>query len=230
MEVRIEGTWRELLQEEMNQPYFQELMRFVDLERALHSDAIFPKSNEVFRALNDCAFEKVNVVILGQDPYPTRGHAHGLCFSINESVRPIPKSLVNIFKELSADLETPAPVSGDLSHWAEQGVLLLNSILTIREGATNSHAKKGWERFTDRIIQLLNEKKENTVYLLWGRYAHHKAENVNGNQNLIVKSSHPSPLGVTKSGKDFVSFQGSRPFSRTNEYLIHHGKSPISWD
>lgn len=230
MESTINGTWGELLQTEMNQTYFQELMRFVHQEREIHGDAIFPKTSEVFRALNECPFEEVKVVILGQDPYPTRGHAHGLCFSINDTVRPLPKSLVNIFKELKADLGIETPVSGDLSKWASQGVLLLNSILTIQEGITNSHAKKGWERFTDKIIQLLNEKQKNTVYLLWGRYAHGKAENLDVDQNLIIKSSHPSPLGVTKSGKDFVSFQGSKPFSQANEYLINKGKTPITWD
>ena len=230
MENLIEGTWGELLKTEMNQPYFIELMRYVQEERALHPDQIFPKETEVFRALNACPFEAVNVVILGQDPYPTKGHAHGLCFSIDEHVRPLPKSLVNIFKELTADLGIPAPVSGDLSHWANQGVLLLNSILTLREGVTNSHAKKGWERFTDAIIQILNEKKKHAVYLLWGRYAHAKAANLNGEENLIIKSSHPSPLGVTKSGKDFVSFQGSKPFSQSNQYLLQHGKAPIVWD
>lgn len=230
METPIRGTWGELLQTEMNQPYFHELMRFLDQERKAQPHAIFPKSDEVFRALNSCPFENVKVVILGQDPYPTKGHAHGLCFSINESVRPIPKSLVNIFKELHADLGIPTPASGDLSDWAVQGVLLLNSILTIQEGITNSHAKKGWERFTDRIIELINEKQKNTVYLLWGRYAHNKVPNIDTEQNLVIKSSHPSPLGVTKSGADFVAFQGSKPFSQTNEYLIQHGKVPIMWD
>jgi uracil-DNA glycosylase len=229
MESTIKGTWGELLKTEMNQPYFIELMRFVKEEREKNPDQIFPEEMEVFRALNDCPFEEVKVVILGQDPYPTKGHAHGLCFSINEAVRPLPKSLVNIFKELNTDLGIPIPTSGNLSRWASQGVLLLNSILTIHEGSTNSHAKKGWERFTDCIIQLLNEKQKNTVYLLWGRHAHVKAENLNFKQNFIIKSSHPSPLGVTKSGKDFVSFQGSKPFSQTNKYLAQNGKIPIVW-
>lgn len=230
MELMIKGTWGKLLETEMNQPYFQELMRFIAEEREARPDEILPKPDEVFRALNACPFEEVKVVILGQDPYPGKGHAHGLCFSIHESVRPLPKSLVNIFKELNADLGIPSPQSGDLSCWAKQGVLLLNSILTIQEGITNSHAKKGWEKFTDRIIQVLSEKQKNTVYLLWGRYAHKKAENLNEDQNFIIKSSHPSPLGVTKSGKDFVAFQGSKPFSQTNEYLVQHGKKPIAWD
>ncbi len=229
METMINGTWGELLQTEMNQPYFQDLMRFVNEEREAQPDAIFPKSDEVFRALNECPFEAVKVVILGQDPYPTKGHAHGLCFSINESVRPLPKSLVNIFKEMKADLNIQVPENGDLSRWSNQGVLLLNSILTIQEGLTNSHAKKGWEKWTDRIMELLNQKKQNVVYLLWGRYAHNKADNLNSADNFILKSSHPSPLGVTKSGKDFVAFQGSKPFSQTNAYLIQHGKSPIAW-
>ena len=230
MESTINGTWGKLLQSEINQPYFQELMQFLNQERALQPASIFPKSDEVFRALNACPFEEVKVVILGQDPYPTKGHAHGLCFSIDASVRPLPKSLVNIFKELNADLGVQKPDSGDLSRWASQGVLLLNSILTIQEGKTNSHAKKGWERFTDRVIELVNEKQKNTVYLLWGRYAHHKAANINGADNFILKSSHPSPLGVSKSGLDFVSFQGSKPFSQANEYLIAHGKTQIAWD
>jgi uracil-DNA glycosylase len=230
MESIIKGTWGELLQSEMNQPYFRELMRFLALERTNYPAEIFPKPDEVFRALNACPFEDVKVVILGQDPYPTKGHAHGLCFSIEASVRPLPKSLVNIFKEMKADVGIETPENGDLSRWANQGVLLLNSILTIREGITNSHAKKGWEKFTDRIIELLNQKKQNVVYLLWGKYAHNKAINLNSAQNFILKSSHPSPLGVTKSGKDFISFQGSKPFSQTNEYLLKQGKSPIKWD
>lgn len=225
----VKGTWGKLLQQEMKLPYFEELMRFVNLERENHPNSILPKSEEVFRALNECAFEDVKVVILGQDPYPTKGHAHGLCFSIDASVRPLPKSLMNIFKELKADLDIDISQNGDLSRWAKQGVLLLNSILTIQEGITNSHAKKGWERFTDRIIALINEHKNNTVYLLWGKYAHRKAENLKESENFILKSSHPSPLGVTKSGRDFVSFQGSKPFSQTNAYLVEHGKQAINW-
>lgn len=221
-------TWRDLLRSETEKPYYKNLMAFVKAERN-SGTRIFPKEDEMFRALNACPFSEVKVVILGQDPYPTFGHAHGLSFSVNESVRPLPKSLVNIYNELHADLGVPVSTNGDLNRWAKQGVLLLNSVLSVREGQPNSHAGKGWEIFTDKVIEVLNAQKKNVVYLLWGRNAHMKAMNVDAGNNLVIRSSHPSPLGFTKSGKDFESFQGSRPFSRANNYLEQHGKAPIGW-
>lgn len=221
-------TWRDLLRSETEKPYYKNLMAFIKAERSSGVN-IFPKENEMFRALNACPFSEVKVVILGQDPYPTIGHAHGLSFSVNESVRPLPRSLVNIFNELKADLGTEVSSNGDLNRWAEQGVLLLNSVLSVREGSPNSHANKGWEIFTDKVIEVLNANKQHIVYLLWGRNAHLKAMNVNPQQNLVIKSSHPSPLGYTKSGRDFVAFDGSRPFSKANDYLVQHGEQPIKW-
>lgn len=221
-------TWRDLLGEETKKPYYKELMAFVRSERS-SGGRIFPREDEMFRALNACPFSEVRVVILGQDPYPTVGHAHGLSFSVSESVRPLPKSLVNIFNELRDDLGVPVSSNGDLIRWASQGVLLLNAVLSVREGQPNSHAGKGWEIFTDRVIQVLNEHKKHVVYLLWGRNAHMKAQNVNASDNFVLRSSHPSPLGFTKSGRDFEAFQGSRPFSRANAYLEKHGEKPIQW-
>lgn len=221
-------TWRELLRGETEKPYYKNLMAFVKTQRN-SGVRIFPKEDEVFRALNACPFSEVKVVILGQDPYPTVGHAHGLSFSVSESVRPLPRSLVNIYDELRDDLGVPVSNNGDLSRWASQGVLLLNAVLTVQEGTPNSHANKGWEQFTDKVIEAVNQHKKHVVYLLWGRNAHMKASNVDQHNNLVIKSSHPSPLGYTKSGKDFVAFQGSRPFSQANEYLVRHGEQPIRW-
>ncbi len=221
-------TWRDLLRAETEKPYYKNLMAFVKTERN-SGVRIFPKDDEVFRALNACPFSELKVVVLGQDPYPTFGHAHGLSFSVNESVRPLPRSLVNIYNELNTDLGIPVSNNGDLNRWASQGVLLLNSVLTVREGNPNSHAGKGWEQFTDKVIEAVNEHKKHVVYLLWGRNAHLKAMNVNHPNNLVIKSSHPSPLGYTKSGRDFIAFQGSRPFSKANDYLSQHGEKPIQW-
>jgi len=170
-----------------------------------------------------CPLDKVKVVILGQDPYPTRGHAEGLCFSVNENVRPFPKSLVNIFKELQHDLDTPFPENGSLIRWAEQGVLLLNAVLTVQEGKPESHARKGWEQFTDEVIRVLNERKSGIVYLLWGAKAHEKARHVDPHVNLLLKSVHPSPLSAHRG------FFGCKHFSQTNQYLRELGKSEIIW-
>lgn len=221
-------SWQKALENEWDKPYFKALTDFVDGERAEFPGAVFPPEQQVFRALELAGPEAVRVVVLGQDPYPTRGHAHGLSFSVGADVRPLPRSLNNIFKELHQDLDIAPAVSGDLSRWAEQGVLLLNAVLTVREGIPNSHARRGWEKFTDQVIATLAEQ-EHLVYLLWGRNAHQKAQQVDETRNLVIRSSHPSPLGYTKSGKDFESFQGSRPFSRSNAYLQSHGKAPIHW-
>ncbi len=223
MEVKMEDSWKKVLQEEFSKPYFTELTNFVKEQYRLKPGSIFPKGDQIFRALNTCPLKNVKVVILGQDPYPTRGHAHGLCFSVEESVKPFPKSLVNIFKEIESDLGQAFPENGSLVRWAEQGVLLLNAVLTVEEGAPESHARKGWEQLTDAIISALNNNSEHVVYLLWGSKAQEKASQVDSSKNLILKTVHPSPLSA------YRGFLGCKHFSKTNEYLLENGKSPIIW-
>lgn len=223
MEVKMEDSWKLVLQEEFSKPYFTELTNFVKEQYRLKPGAIFPKGDQIFRALNTCPLKNVKVVILGQDPYPTRGHAHGLCFSVEENVKPFPKSLVNIFKEIESDLGQAFPENGSLVRWAEQGVLLLNAVLTVEEGMPESHARKGWEQLTDAIISALNNNSEHVVYLLWGSKAQEKASQVDSSKNLILKTVHPSPLSA------YRGFLGCKHFSKTNEYLLENGKSPIIW-
>lgn len=223
MEVQIEAGWKHVLEEEFKKPYFQQLVEFVRQEYKANPNRIFPKGNQIFRAFDVCPWDKLKVVVLGQDPYPTRGHAHGLCFSCDEHVRPLPKSLQNIFKELEADLGIPHPPHGDLHFWAEQGVLLLNTILTVREGSPLSHANRGWEKFTDAVIDAINEKKEGIIFVLWGSPAQKKVERVNTNKHFILKSPHPSPLSAHRG------FFESKPFSAINNELKRQGKQPIRW-
>lgn len=223
MEVKIEQSWKEELSNEFNKNYFKSLIEFVKSEYSTHRDSIFPKGNEIFKAFDACPFEEVKVVILGQDPYPTRGHAHGLCFSVEPHVRPLPKSLNNIYKELESDLGIAPRENGDLRHWAKQGVFMLNSVLTVREGEANSHKDKGWEKFTDAVIERLAEKRDGIVYILWGSKAQGKGKVVNAAKNKIITSPHPSPLS------SYRGFFGSKPFSQANEYLSSIGKTPINW-
>ncbi len=223
MNVEIESSWKKLLSEEFEKDYFKDLVDFVQLEYQEHPNGIFPKGDQIFRAFDACPVDQVKVVVLGQDPYPTKGHAHGLCFSCDSNVKPLPKSLSNIFKELQSDLGKEIPSSGDLSHWAKQGVLLLNATLTVREGQPDSHAGKGWEQFTDAVISKLNDEKTGIIYVLWGSKAQQKAASVDEEQNLILKASHPSPLSA------YRGFLGSRPFSQCNLYLESNGKTPINW-
>lgn len=223
MNVRLESSWHNALQKEFEQAYFEKLIQFVQAEYASHTTTVFPSESQVFRALDLCPLNKVKVVILGQDPYPTRGHAHGLCFSVEEHVRPLPRSLNTIFKELEGDLGTPFPPNGNLNRWAEQGVLLLNSVLTVREGHADSHAGKGWELFTDAVIRTVSEQRNGIVYLLWGSKAQKKAEFVDSSSNLVLKSVHPSPLSAHRG------YFGSKHFSQTNDYLLAHGKQTIVW-
>jgi len=219
----MEDSWKLVLMEEFSKPYFAELTDFVKEQYRCKPGAIFPKGDQIFRALNVCPLKNVKVVILGQDPYPTRGHAHGLCFSVEEDVKPFPKSLVNIFKEIEADLGQSFPENGSLVRWAEQGVLLLNAVLTVEEGKPESHARKGWEQLTDAIISALNNNNEHIVYLLWGSKAQEKASQVDASKNLILKTVHPSPLSA------YRGFFGCKHFSKSNEYLLANGKSPIIW-
>ena len=223
MNVKLENSWQKLLAAEMQKPYFKDLIQFIEQEFLKKKAKIFPPESQVFRAFNDCPVDKVKVVILGQDPYPTIGHAHGLCFSVEENVRPFPKSLNNIFKELESDLNIPFPENGSLVRWAKQGVLLLNAVLTVEEGKAESHSKLGWEKFTDAVIQQLNQHSEGIVYLLWGNKAQEKAALVDPKKNCILKSVHPSPLSA------YRGFFGCKHFSQANAYLIEHGKETISW-
>lgn len=223
MNVVIEESWKKALENEFTKPYFLRLVEFVKEEYKKYQGQIFPKGNELFRAFEMCPLDQVKVVILGQDPYPTRGHAHGLCFSVEPTVRPFPKSLLNIFKEIQDDLDLPFPENGSLLRWAEQGVLLLNSTLSVREGTPKSHAGKGWEVFTDAVLYVLSEKKENIVYLLWGADAQQKAHFINKERNLVLSTVHPSPLSA------YRGFFGCKHFSRTNEYLKSKGLSTINW-
>lgn len=222
MDISIEPTWKKQLQSEFEKPYFQDLISFLKAERAERPEGVFPPQGLTFRAFEACPFDKVKVVILGQDPYPTKGHAHGLCFSVNKDVKPLPKSLKNIFKELSSDLGTSERELGDLNDWAEQGVLLLNTVLTVREGEADSHAKKGWEQFSDAVIGSLSQKK-GVVYILWGSKAQKKASQIDRNRNFIIESPHPSPLS------SYRGFFGSKPFSKTNDYIAECGAEVIVW-
>jgi uracil-DNA glycosylase len=223
MEIQLEQSWKEALNDEFNKSYFFDLVAFVKSEYKSKNGNIFPKGDQIFRALNDCPLSDVKVVILGQDPYPTRGNAHGLCFSVEEDVRPFPKSLVNIFKEIEADLGIPFPENGSLVRWAKQGVLLLNAVLTVEEGKPESHARKGWEQFTDAVISAVNKNNSQVVYLLWGSKAQEKAAQVDSANNLILKTVHPSPLSA------YRGFFGCKHFSETNNYLVSNGKIPINW-
>jgi len=223
MDVKIENSWKAVLQKEFEMPYFKSLTDFVRTEYRNNPYTTFPKGNEIFRAFDACPFDQVKVVILGQDPYPTKGHAHGLCFSVDSSVRPLPKSLNNIFKQLNQEGIDTTGRDGDLSNWSKQGVLLLNAVLTVSEGAPASHSGKGWELFTDAVINTINERKNEVVYILWGSKAQQKAMSVNKDLNLILQSPHPSPLSAHRG------FFGCDHFTKANDYLSEHGKIPIKW-
>ena len=220
MEIKIEQSWKEQLKDEFEKPYFSELISFVKTEYAIQR--IYPPGKLIFNAFDKCPFDKTKVVILGQDPYHEPGQAHGLCFSVPDGTG-FPPSLQNIFKELQNDLGLPFPRSGNLERWAEQGVFLLNATLTVKAHEAGSHQKKGWETFTDKVIQILGESRDHLVFLLWGAYAQRKGELINGNKHLILKSVHPSPLSAHRG------FFENHQFSKTNEYLVNHGKEPINW-
>lgn len=223
MKVSIDSSWKKALQKSFDAPYFENLVQFVKQEYTQFPGHVFPEGKYIFRAFDSCPFDQLKVVILGQDPYPTKGHAHGLCFSCDAHVRPLPKSLQNIFKELEADLGIKAPANGDLNHWASQGILLLNSLLTVREGQPMSHANKGWEKFTDEVIETINNELEGIIFVLWGAPAQAKAARVDTSKHLILKAPHPSPLSAHRG------FFGSKPFSKINEILVQQGKNPIQW-
>ena len=220
MDVKIAADWKELLQPEFDKPYFEELIRFVKEEYATRR--IYPRGSNIFRAFDKCPFEKLKVVIIGQDPYHNPGQANGLCFSVNAGVQ-FPPSLQNIFREIEQDTGTPIPPTGELDRWAEQGVLLLNSVLTVREYQAASHAGRGWEEFTDAVVRTIDTHKEGIVYMLWGSYAQRKGAIADASRNCILKTVHPSPLSV------YRGFFGCRHFSQANDYLVSQGKEPIVW-
>ncbi len=220
MDVKIEASWKAVLKDELGQDYFKALREFVKGE--YQHAIVYPPPKNIFRAFELCPFEQVEVVILGQDPYHGPQQANGLCFAVSEGV-PLPPSLQNIFKELATDLGQPVKnKSGDLERWAKQGVLLLNATLTVRARTAGSHQGKGWEEFTDAVIRKLSEEREALVFILWGNYAKAKGAHIDRNKHLVIESAHPSPFSATR-------FFGSKPFSKTNAYLIEHGKKPINW-
>ena len=213
-------TWNEILAEEMQKDYYQELQAFVQKRRA--EVRVFPEEKNVFNALELTPFESVKVVILGQDPYHGFGQAHGLSFSVQKGI-PLPPSLRNIYKELQEDIGGELPTEGDLSHWAKQGVLLLNTVLTVEEGNANSHKGMGWERLTNRLIESLNGLKHPVIFILWGKPAQDKEKLITNPNHVILKAPHPSPLSA------YRGFFGSKPFSRVNDILIQQGQTPIRW-
>ena len=220
MEVKIDPVWKEKLREEFEKDYFTALTAFVREE--YRTRQVFPPGNRIFNAFDLCPFDRVRVVIIGQDPYHNIGQAHGLCFSVNDGTE-FPPSLVNIFKELNRDLGVPVPKSGNLERWAGQGVLLLNAILTVRAHQALSHQNKGWERFTDAAISVLNRDRENIVFMLWGAYAQNKGASIDPSRHLVLKTVHPSPLSASRG------FFGCSHFSKCNEWLSARGIEPVKW-
>lgn len=222
MDVKINDSWKQVLKEEFEKPYFDQIVNFLKTERSA-GKTTFPSGPNIFNAFNKTPFDKVKVVILGQDPYHGIGQAHGLSFSVLPGVK-IPPSLQNIFKEIKADIGVEnSPNFGDLTHWAEQGILLLNAALTVRNGEPMSHAKIGWAQFTDAVIKTISDKKENVIFLLWGKFAQDKQVLINTDSHYILKAAHPSPLSAHNG------FFGCKHFSKTNEILVKHGENPIDW-
>jgi uracil-DNA glycosylase len=219
--IQLDPSWKAVLLPEFQEAYMLKLKQFLQKEIG-SGKTIYPQGNQYFHALNSTALDKVRVVILGQDPYHGPDQAHGLSFSVKPGV-PLPPSLVNIFKELQTDLGIPRSQHGYLQHWAEQGILLLNTVLTVEQGRAASHQNQGWEKFTDRIIQVLNEQKSDLVFVLWGAHAQAKGRNIERQRHLVIESPHPSPLSAHRG------FFGSHPFSKINAYLVSRGQNPINW-
>ena len=220
MNVQIEESWKEALSPEFEKDYFVRLTDFVRQE--YQTTTVYPPGRLIFNAFNLCPYNKVKVVIIGQDPYHGPGQAHGLCFSVNDGV-PFPPSLQNIFKEIHDDLGCPIPATGNLTRWAEQGVLMLNATLTVRAHQAGSHQRRGWEEFTDAAIRVLAENREHLVFILWGSYAQKKGAFIDRDRHLVLTSVHPSPLSA------YHGFFGNKHFSRANAYLAEHGETPINW-
>lgn len=221
MLVKINASWQKYLQAEFDKPYFHGLTQFVKEEYSQHN--CFPKGNEIFAAFDACSFEDVKVVIIGQDPYHGAGQANGLCFSVNDGIA-FPPSLINIFKEIEQDLGKPIPSTGNLERWAKQGVLLLNATLTVRESMAGSHQKKGWETFTDAVIDAISQHNEKVVFLLWGGFAKKKGAKIDRNKHFVLESGHPSPLSANRG-----LWFGNKHFSQTNVILDEVGKEGIVW-
>ena len=221
MDVKIEKSWKEVLKSEFAKPYFEQIPLHIKTEKS-QGKIIYPPGSVIFSAFNLTPFDKVKVVILGQDPYHGKGQAHGLCFSVQNGVPP-PPSLMNIFKELQDDIGIDIPNHGNLTHWAEQGVFLLNASLTVRTGEPMSHSKIGWATFTDTVIKKISELKKNVVFILWGKFAQEKRVLIDESKHLILRSVHPSPLSA------YGGFFGCRHFSKTNEYLVSKGIDPVDW-
>jgi uracil-DNA glycosylase len=219
-DVKIEASWKEKLQDEFGKDYFQNLAAFVKKEYQQYT--IYPPGGKIFNAFDSCPFDKVKVVILGQDPYHGPKQANGLAFSVSDGVA-VPPSLQNIYKELKGDLGKESPGSGNLESWARQGVLLLNATLTVRAGSAASHQGKGWEEFTDAVLRILSEQREHLVFILWGAYARRKGSVIDRSKHLVLEAPHPSPLSAS------TGFFGSKPFSKTNHYLVAHGIEAINW-
>jgi len=221
MDVKIESSWKSKLKDEFDKPYFSLLTAKVK-EASKNADT-WPKRANIFNAFDKCPFDKLKVVILGQDPYPTPGHAHGLCFSVQSDVKPFPKSLTNIFKEIQDDLSLPFPQNGNLERWATQGVFLLNALLTVKAHESNSHADYGWEKFTDEVIRQISLNKKGVVFLLWGSFAQKKMQLIDTKKHTVLLSVHPSPLSA------YRGFFGCKHFSKTNEILISQNQTQINW-
>jgi len=220
MDVKIEESWKKHLASEFEKDYFIKLANFVKDE--YKQNQVYPPAKNLFSAFDYCKFQDLKVVIIGQDPYHGSGQANGLCFSVNEGIQK-PPSLQNIFKELKSDIAKEIPINGNLAAWAHQGVLLLNATLTVRANQAGSHQKKGWEIFTDAVIKIISDKKDGIVFILWGAYAQAKGSVIDQSRHYLLKSAHPSPLSA------YNGFFGSKPFSKTNAYLIERGLSPIMW-
>lgn len=221
MNVRFESGWKHVLESECTKAYFTDVIDFVQAQYSVTT--VYPPASRIFSAFDTCPFADVKVVILGQDPYHGPNQANGLCFAVNDGVR-LPPSLQNIYKELHTDLGIPIAPTGNLEPWAKQGVLLLNSVLTVQAEQAASHQGKGWEQFTDAAIAALSQQLENIVFLLWGRYAHEKGKHIDTTKHLVLKAAHPSPLSA------YNGFFGCKHFSKANEYLVAHGKQPIVWN
>ena len=219
--VKIESSWYEVLKEEFDKDYFKNLRNFLIEEKKQYT--IYPKGSLIFNAFDTTPFDKVKVVILGQDPYHGEGQAHGLCFSVPHGIKQ-PPSLVNIFKELNTDIDFKIPNHGNLEAWAKQGIFLLNATLTVRANQAGSHQNKGWEIFTDKVIQELNEKRKHLIFVLWGRYAQAKEKLIDNQKHFVLKATHPSPLSV------YNGFFGCQHFSKINDYLEWNGINPIDWN
>lgn len=221
MDVRIDDSWKKHLQEEFAKEYFKNLINFVKSEYQSH--VVYPPGKKIFNAFDHCSFENCKIVIIGQDPYHGPGQANGLCFSVSDGITK-PPSLLNIFKEINDDLGIPIPASGNLERWADQGVLLLNATLTVRQGEAGSHQRKGWETFTDAVIKKISDEKKGVVFMLWGNYAQEKGKIIDENRHFVLKAKHPSPLAVKWGG-----WFGSKHFSKANHYLESNGLTKINW-